>query len=332
MPRPTIRSISGPIALTSVAVTLSIAMLVGWTLVIGQAFFRGPERHDAGGMVLLVLGIVSFGVIMTVLVLFGISLVREIWEARRQVSFIDSVTHELKSPLASLRLCLQTLSRQNLDEGRKAQLQEMMLADVDRLNAFIEDILQASRVTAGRVRLLVAEFALDGLVDDCRAHVLRRHRLPEEAVEITGPSKLQIATDRTALQTVVENLLDNAVKYSDPPVRVRVHAGRRSDGRVFIEVRDQGIGIDGRDIKRIFQRFYRVPDEAVRSRRGTGLGLFVVFAIVRSLHGKVEAESPGRGQGTTLRVILPRHVARIAAEPSAEAASSGTPSPGASTS
>ena len=114
-----------------------------------------------------------------------------------------------------------------------------------------------------------------------------------------------LLTDRVALEVALTNLLDNAIKYSDPPIKVRVHASKGSDGKVVVEISDDGIGIEERDLRRVFQRFYRVPDKVVRARRGTGLGLYVVSAMVKSLGGKVEASSEGIGKGTKMRLTLP---------------------------
>ena len=309
MARRAIRSVSTPIVLTSIAVSLGITMLVGWTLVIAHSFLRGTE--STGGVWLLVLGIGSMGFVVVVLIMFGISLVREILESRRQVSFIDSVTHELKSPLASLQLCLQTMARPEISGGQRADLQRMMEADVGRLAAFIDDILHASRVTQGRNISSVTEFDLAALLRESAAHVAARHGMGLERVrvEVQG-GDLVLATDRTALRVIVDNLIDNALKYSKRPADVKVSARRTKKGRALLEVSDRGIGIERRDLKKVFHRFYRVPDEAVRSRAGTGLGLYVVSAMVKGLGGGVSARSEGRGRGSAFTVMLPRRVVR----------------------
>jgi signal transduction histidine kinase len=295
-------SISLPITLGVITVGLSIAMLVGWIVVILQN--SALTREVAQNTWLLFAGTISLGVIISVLVLFSVFLVRETLEIRRQDSFIDSVTHELKSPLASLKLFLETLGRAELAQAKREELRQMMLDDVERLSSFIDDVLDASRLTHGRQSLARSEVDVGALVEACADVVRKRYRLqgPEIQVQVAGP--LRLFTDRTALETVCRNLLDNAVKYSDTDIAVRLHAELR--GReVVIEVQDRGIGIPPEHVKRVFERFYRVPTEAVRARRGTGLGLFVVSALVRALHGHLDATSPGAGQGTTLRVSLP---------------------------
>lgn len=297
------RSISLPIVLSSVAVTLSVALIVGWTLLIVR---DQPLSQDiVANTWLLVVGIVALVVIMTVLVLFSVFLVGQIREVRRQTSFIDSVTHELKSPLAALKLCLETLGRPDLPALQHQRLRQMMLDDVDRLTGFIDRVLAATRMPAERSTYPLQEIALAALARRCVAIVTRRAHQPEDVVRVDIPEGLILTSDEVALAAVLENLIDNAVKYSQHKVEVHLSARTGPKDQVVIEVRDRGIGIPRALLRRVFDRFYRVPDEDVRSRRGTGLGLYVVSALVRSLGGRVEAGSDGPGQGTTMRVSLP---------------------------
>lgn len=304
MARRGLPSISVPIVLASVAVPLAIALLVGWTLIFAQNL-AGSEDATAQNVWLLVLGSVAFITILTVLVMFAIFLVREILEVRRQNSFIDSVTHELKSPLASIKLGLQTMGRSALPGEKRELLRTMMLGDVDRLSDFIDDVLQASRLAHDRVGMDLSEVNLADLVDECVDSVAARHHLADEAIRVEIDPDLTVHTDRAALLVVVRNLIDNAVKYSEADVDVLVRAQGADRGGVLLQVTDRGIGIPEKELKRVFHRFYRVPSESVRSRRGTGLGLFVVSALVRNLGGRVEAQSEGPGHGTTMRVSLP---------------------------
>ncbi|MFV8752520.1 sensor histidine kinase [Nannocystaceae bacterium ST9] len=303
MVAPTRRSISLPIILSSVAVALSLALLVGWTLVIVQ--HMSEVKTTFGGNVwLLVGGIVSFIAIITVLVMFTVFLVREIREVRRQTSFIDSVTHELKTPLASLRLAAETMARPELAPERREQLRMMMLDDVSRLVALVDGILEASRILGGREVRERGEVELLPMAEQVVHDMITRHRIDRECVRLELDAQVVLSVDPSGLRMVLSNLIDNAIKYSQgrPEVVIR---GEPAGSHYVIDVRDRGIGIDRRDLKRIFQRFYRVPVEAVRSRHGTGLGLFVVEALVQGMGGKIEALSEGTGQGTTMRVRLP---------------------------
>jgi len=298
--RPT-RSIKVPIVLAAVAVVLSLAMLVGWILVVARDF-AAAERVVLNTW-LMVAGILSLVAIITGLVLISVFLVREILESRKQVRFIDSVTHELKSPLASLKLCLQTLARPGLSEERRRKLEGMMLDDINRLSGFIDDVLESSRIAMGKGALRLDEVELAEIAQLCARRVRARFRAEDDAVEIHVPEDLVVLADRTALETVLTNLLDNAVKYSPRPAQVVLTALRR-DGEVLLEVRDRGIGIPKAYQRKVFDRFYRAPGEGVASRRGTGLGLFVAASLVRNLGGRLEAHSPGTGLGTTLRFRL----------------------------
>lgn len=305
MVTPKHRSISLPIILSSVAVALTITLLVGWTLVIAQNMDVLRDTF-VGNVGLLVGGIVSFAMIITVLVMFTVFLVREISEVRRQTGFIDSVTHELKTPLASLRLAAETLARPELPVDRREQLRVMMLQDVSRLVSLVDGILDASRLGGRSEAGDIGEVELGALVRSVAGEIARRHHIDQDCVTVAIDDELILLVDTTALRTIVSNLIDNAIKYSDPPPQIRVSARRSDDGRhTQLEVEDRGIGIAKGDQKRIFQRFYRVPEEAVRSRHGTGLGLFVVAALVKGIGGKIDASSPGIGQGTTIRVLFP---------------------------
>ena len=301
MSRPA-RSISLPIILGALSVALSIAMLVGWIVVLLQNL--SLSREVAQNRWLMVAGILSLSVIMSVLVLFSVFLVRETLEIRRQDSFIDSVTHELKSPLASLKLLLETMERPEVAQETRRELRQMMVDDVERLSVFIDDVLEASRLAHSWQGHPLSDVAVAAIVRQCIDNILRRYRLHPHSIQMHVDEHMHVISDRTALETVLKNLLDNAVKYSNDPAEVIVTASRQRN-MLHLEVRDRGIGIPPEHLKRVFERFYRVPAESVRSRRGTGVGLFVVAALVRGLGGKMEAYSAGHNMGTTLRVWLP---------------------------
>ncbi len=302
--RRNLRSISTPIILGAISVPISMALLVGWTLLISQNLGNGSEITL--DLWLLVLGAISFVFLMSVLVLFSVYLVREILEVRRQDTFIDSVTHELKSPLASLKLCLETMARHELPEDKRAQLEGMMLDDVERLSTFIEDVLQASRLAhAASHGTTLSDVPVSALASEVVDAVSRRRHLDEGAIVIDVPGDLVVATDETALLVILRNLVDNAVKYSDPPIQVRVHGSKDARGGVRIDVIDRGIGLDPRQLQRIFQRFYRVSSGHARERKGTGLGLYVAAMLSRAVGAKLRALSDGEGTGTTMRLEFP---------------------------
>lgn len=312
------RSISGPIIYGSASVALTVALLVGWIYVI----LRNQEltQQWVGNLWLLISGIVSFVTIMSVLILFSVSLARQILEVRRQTTFVDSVTHELRSPLASIRLALETMGRQGLAQPQRDKLRNMMLGDVERLSGFIDDVIEATRLEGGRESHAMSPVDVGVLALRCADTIARRHEVDKEAITVNVDTNLVMRTDPTSLEIIIKNLLDNAVKYSDRPANVRMRA-HVEDEQVVLTVVDDGVGIPRRDLRRVFRRFYRVDEEAVRARRGTGLGLYVVRALVKTLGGKMTAASEGPGKGTTMTVTLPQRLQqRPAAAPAIDAA------------
>jgi signal transduction histidine kinase len=303
MPRSLNRSISVPIVLSSITVLMTLALLIGWILVIRENL---PLTHPfTGNRWLLAWGIVSFVLVMSVLVLFSVSLVREILESRRQQMFIDSVTHELKSPLASIKLCLDTIARPGVSVAQQTQLREMMSSDVERLTVFVDDILQASRIAHGRRSQTWTIVDVAQLLRQAVESIRMRHGLETDAFSLTAPTSLEIFSDPTALEIIIKNILDNAVKYSGGTPQIKVDMQQTGTDLLAIVVRDQGIGIERTQLKRIFKRFHRAPDPAVNERSGSGLGLYVAHRLLSNLGGRIRAESEGPGKGTTIRVRLP---------------------------
>ncbi|MCB9543597.1 MAG: HAMP domain-containing sensor histidine kinase [bacterium] len=280
---------------TGVAIAITIALLVGWVLVV--VFYT-----DA--IWLLVLGILGLvGVALTLGVLLAHLAVRT-GELRRQRVFLDAMTHELKSPLASLKACAETLHRPDLPPEKRAPLLEMMGQDIDRLGGLIDDVLSAGRLADGRFGRSHDRVTLAEPAARAAERVARRHGVPAGAIVVSVHPGCAIKADPTAVETVLLNLIDNAVKYSDPPVWVRV-AGTLDDETVVLTVTDHGIGIAPSDRRRILERFTRGDTDAVRSRHGSGLGLTVAAALIRRSKGRLVIDSPGLGHGTTVTVRWP---------------------------
>jgi signal transduction histidine kinase len=291
--------VSLPVAFATLAILASLALLIVWLVVVAHV----DELVERPAI--LVLGVLSPAVLITVFLMFVVILVRRILELNRQNRFIDSVTHELKSPLASLRLGLDTLDRPDLADAQQEQVRRMMRGDVGRLTGFIDDVLTASRLEHRDTAYEAELVSIQAEVEACATLIRDRYDLGEGALVVTGDPTLELRTDRTSLSVVVTNLLDNAVKYSDPDA-VKVTATVTLEGKhLTIVVADRGIGLAKRELKRVLQRFYRVPDENVRERRGTGLGLFVASQTARTLGGRLLVSSDGPGLGTTMLVRLP---------------------------
>lgn len=297
------RSISLPIVISVLAVLLTFAVLVGWILVIRQ--YAQATREIWNNYWLLAAGTISLALIICVLVMFSVSLVREILEGRRQQMFIDSVTHELRSPLASIKLCLETLGREGLSETQRSGLRRMMLTDVERLSVFVDDILQASRIAHGRRSQTWTVVDVVQLARTSVDSIRKRYELTDGVITLQAPARLETFSDPTALEIILKNVIDNAVKYSGSSPQVEVRISSTPDGKLCIGVRDNGIGIERNQLKRVFHRFHRAPDPRVNERSGSGLGLYVVHRLVRNLGGRIRAESAGRDQGTLMRIELP---------------------------
>jgi signal transduction histidine kinase len=278
-------------------VLLALALNVGWILL--------NWREVA----LLVFGIIFFVLIITGLVLNTTFLVREIRRNEQHDAFINAVTHELKTPITSIRLYLQTLKSREVDEARRREFYDIMLADSDRLLGTVEQVLHAGRTAHKRRLINVVPVDLGQLVRECLDLARLRHNLDAEAiryVESDEAAGASVAGDRDELRAAFSNLVENAVKYSDNHVRISVELRAPDERHVSVRITDSGIGIHRNQLKRIFKRFYRVPGHFMTRFKGTGLGLFIVRSIVEKHGGRVYAESEGLGRGSTFTIQLPR--------------------------
>ena len=282
-------------------VALAVALNVGWIIL----------NWREG--VLLFFGIVFFALIIAGMVVNTIFLVRELRRSEQHDSFINAVTHELKTPVASIRLHLETLQRRELPEAQKQEFYRLMLSDTDRLTETVEQVLRAGRAgdkKAGRTKQksISGNWCATAWMRRVRGITCRPKRYVIEEASSNG-SGLRVRGSAEDLRTAVSNVLDNAVKYSGDNVDVRVHLETPDEKRIVLRVQDQGVGIPPDDMKRIFKRFYRVTHRSLAHVKGTGLGLFIVKAIAQKHGGKVFAESEGEGQGTTIVLELPRWAA-----------------------
>ncbi len=298
------RSIGFPLTLGIVLLILVLVLAVGWQILVWSgagSVERGLTNLD---WIFFVLGAVCFLLIIVGLVWLCAWLVREIGVNQRQRAFLDAVTHEMKTPLASLRLYLDTLERHDPERERRHQFLERMRGDLERLDQTVEQVLTAARAEESRSRARLERVALSELLEECIAEIRTSHRLPEGAVRLEAGPGTTVRGDAGELSLVFRNLLENAVKYSDEPVEVNVRVVDAEDGRVEVEIADRGIGIPARELRKIFQRFYRVGRDVQRTAAGLGLGLFIVRNLVRRQGGRVVARSEGWGQGSRFVVTL----------------------------
>jgi two-component system, OmpR family, sensor histidine kinase SenX3 len=256
----------------------------------------------------LVLGIIFFSVIIAGLVVNTIFIVREIRRNERQDSFLNAVTHELKTPIASIRLYLETLQSRPLDEAQRRDFYRIMLEDADRLIGTVEQVLKAGEARHGNKRKHWQEVNFAAVVENSLELARLRHNLPPETLRFGAkpPDDLIVMGNPEELRTAVFNLFDNAIKYSGENKDIIVDVRTPNIDSVFLSVRDRGIGIPQIELKRIFNRFYRVQNRASGQVKGTGLGLFIVRSVVRRYGGDAYAESDGEGRGSTFIIRLPR--------------------------
>jgi signal transduction histidine kinase len=256
----------------------------------------------------VILGLIFFGAITTGLILNTIFLIREIRRNEQHDSFINAVTHELKTPIASIRLYLETLQRREVSETQRQDFYRLMLLDSNRLLTTVEQVLKAGRASHKHTPLADEQVDFSALVQGCVNLARERHHLPLDAVHLdasglNGQSSTVLG-DVDELNTAVFNIIDNAIKYSGKTVDVKVTLAPE-EKRLILRVQDRGVGIPRHELKRVFRRFYRVPRGALPQVKGTGLGLFIVRSIARRHGGNAYAESEGEGQGTTITFELP---------------------------
>lgn len=284
------------ITLGACLVALTITLNVSWILL---------HWRQA---VPLVLGVILFAFITAGVVINTIFLVREIRRNEQHDSFLNAVTHELKTPIASLRLYLETLESRQLEEAKRKEFYRNMLADTDRLLGTVEQVLKASEVRQRSTRKNWTEVDFGKVVQESAEIARTRHHLSEAELRLTNASEeeLLVLGNSEELRTLVLNLFDNAVKYSNEKKEIAAEITTPTLDTISLSVHDNGTGIPKGELKRIFKRFYRAQSAKTRQVKGTGLGLFIVRSVARRYGGDVYAESAGEGHGSTFFVKLPR--------------------------
>lgn len=275
-------------------IILAVALNIGWILL------------NLREVALMVFGIVFFAVIITGVVLNTIFLLREIRRNEQHDAFLNAVTHELKTPIASIKLYLETLKTRNVAEDKRREFYDVMLTDSNRLLTTVEQVLQASRTKEKQRQLNISEINLSKLLSESIKITQTRYKLDETAIKLTEPAEeIILSGDASELQSAFTNLFDNAVKYSSDEPKISVRVKKSNERKVQIFIKDNGIGLEKSELKRIFKRFYRVPNISTQETKGTGLGLFIVQSIIKRHSGKIWADSKGEGKGTTFIVQLP---------------------------
>ncbi len=287
------KSVTFFIALGVALIAVTVLLYVGWVLL---SWRTG---------ILLALGVVLLALIISGVVLNTTFLVREIQRNEQHDAFINAMTHELKTPVTSIRLYLETLQTRAVEEPKRQEFYSIMLTDSERLLGTIEQVLRTGRVAALRAKPVLAPVDLNPLISECIERARTLHTVAAEALKFRPGGEIRVMGDAEEVRTAISNLIDNAVKYSGHDVDVTVETSRLDGKFAEIRVSDRGPGIPKQELKQVFSRFYRVPGPIAARVKGTGLGLYIVRSVAKRHGGRVWAESQGPGRGSTFILELP---------------------------
>ena len=298
------RSLGLPITLAIVMIVLLVVLTVGWVLL---AVFGATADTPYSGLywVLLSVGTMFMVLLVVGVVLYLVLSIKAINLNRRQSNFIDSVTHELKSPMASMKLYLQTLSRHQVSQDEQADFYRFMLEDLERLDRLINQMLDAGRLDAGRSTREVENVAPADVLLRCAEAVCLSYRVPSSTIRLDLAETCPVRARRVDLEIIFRNLIDNAVKYAGSPPEVEVTLRCGPDNRVVARIADNGRGIPPKLRRKIFGRFVRLGQELEREKPGTGLGLYIARTLVKQLRGRILVRDREGGPGTVFEVSLP---------------------------
>jgi signal transduction histidine kinase len=287
-----------------ITIALFISLGAGLIFVVGLLYVGWVLLNWRTG-ILLFLGLLLTAFIIGGVVLNTIFLVREIRLNAQHDAFINAVTHELKTPIASIRLYLETLLTHDVGEAKRKEFYGVMLADSERLIALIDQVLRASRLGISSAALRRTRVDLNPLIGECLERVRALHQVSADGLRFEAVAPVCVLGDPDELRAAVTNLIENAVKYSGRNVKVVVQTSLLEGTHVELRVRDRGPGIEKDDLKRIFKRFYRAQGKLAARVKGSGLGLYIVRSVAKRHGGNVWAESEGPGRGSTFVLRLP---------------------------
>ena len=287
------KSIAFFIALGAGLISVILLLYIGWVLL----------NWRSG--ILLFLGILLLAMIIAGIVLNTAFLVREIRRNEQHDAFINAVTHELKTPVAAIRLYLETLQTRAVDDARRKEFYGVMLQESDRLLSTIEQVLRTGRMGAASRKPNLMPIDLGGVVTECLDRARTLHDIPPESLAYRPGSPVTILGDLDEVRAAISNLLENAIKYSGSDVKITVETDNIEGRYVSLKVRDEGAGIPRTELKRIFKRFYRAPGSLAARVKGIGLGLYIVRSVAKRHGGRAWAESEGPGRGSTFVLQLP---------------------------
>jgi two-component system, OmpR family, sensor histidine kinase SenX3 len=281
------------IALAAGLISVTLLLYIGWVLL----------NWRAG--ILLFFGVILLAMIISGVILNTIFLVREIRRNEQHDAFINAVTHELKTPVTSIRLYLETLVSRSVDDHKRMEFYHAMLEDSERLLSTIEQVLRTGRIGPSTRLVNLAPIDLRELVEECVARARKLYNLKPDSLQYRPGLRSEIQGDIEEVRAAVSNLIDNAIKYSGDAVHITIETAKVDSKYIAVRVKDQGIGIPKTELNRIFKRFYRIPGAASRRAKGTGLGLYIVRSVAKRHRGRAWAESEGPGHGSTFVLQFP---------------------------
>ena len=317
------RSLKAPITLGVVLIVLVVILLAVWIIGNLLGIAGGFDSKPVFWVVLGTGTVLLAGVLAGVIAYLTLT-VKAFNLNRRQSNFIDAVTHELKTPIASLKLYLQTMNRREVDEQQQRDFHQFMLEDVERLDSLINHLLDAAHVERGVRPTDEETILLEDLLRQLANAACLRYRLPPETVRVDS-SGIQVRGQLIQLEILFRNLIDNAIKYGGDPPEVSVEIALLDDHRVQVAIVDNGKGIPANQHRKIFGRFVRLGSELERKKPGTGLGLYLVRNVTKALGGVVRIADRKEGSGTRFEVILGGVVEEMTASSTDPSGSPATP-------
>ncbi len=287
-------SLKWPIILGTTLLVLVTTLLVFWII---------------WGVVTQYWSILTVGIVFIALILIGVTLylilsIKEVRLTQRQANFIDAVTHELKSPIASLKLYLQTMDMRDVGPEQQREFHRFMLEDVQRLDGLIDDLLEAAKLDHRQREEPTEDIDPVPLLQSCIESLQRRYSFPPEGIKVEVAPCL-IHGRQHDIEMILVNLLDNAAKYGGDPREILVQVALRGANRVIVRVSDNGAGVPSEMRRKIFSRFVRGGSELERRTKGTGLGLYLVRELVARMKGRIAVQTRGPLSGATFEVDLP---------------------------
>ena len=284
-----------PITLGVVLMTLNVAMLIGWIVM----------QVQASGWGALIVGVVIFALILVGLSFYLFLMIKEVRLNQRQANFVDSVTHELKSPIASLKLYLETLEMRPVSDEQRAKFYRVMDQELERLDHLISQLLEVGRIDAIGEQSDPEDILVDSMLRRCGGAACAHHKRDEVETVAYEIQPAVLYARPLVVETVFRNLMDNAIKYAGDPPRVEVSVHVTDRGRVVTRIADNGDGVPPELRKRIFGMFFRAGSELTRRQKGTGLGLYIVNTLVRQMKGRVSVHDRPGQSGSVFEVDLP---------------------------